>query len=78
MDKNLPVNAWDTGLILGPETFHVLQRNKACEPQLLSLLSRAHELQLVSPHATTLKPTFLEPVHYNWRSHCNEEPTITG
>ena len=73
VDKNLPVSAWDTHLILGSEKSHMPQRNQAHEPQLQSLLSRAHELQLVSPHLQLLKPTFLEPLHYNWGSHCNEE-----
>ena len=41
--------------------------NKACALQLLSQGSRAQELQL-------LKPTHLEPVLRNKRSHCNEKP----
>ena len=52
----------------------------ACVPQLLSLCSRAREPQLLSLHpgARTpqlLKPTHLEPVLRNKRSHCNEKPT---
>ena len=41
--------------------------NKARAPQLLSLSSRAREPQL-------LKPTRLEPVLRNKRSHRNEKP----
>ena len=51
-------------------------------PQLLSVRSRARELQLLSPRATTtgacvpqlLEPTCLEPVLRNKRSHRNEKP----
>ena len=50
--KNLPANAGDTDSIPGP--------GRSCMPQshqaptaLLSLCSRAQELQLLSPHATT-------------------------
>ncbi|KAJ8784376.1 hypothetical protein J1605_008309 [Eschrichtius robustus] len=46
----------------------MLRSNKACVPQLLSLCSRAREPQL-------LKPTRLEPVLRNKRSHRNEKPT---
>ena len=51
--KNLPANAGDTGLSLGPGRSHMLQSNKARAPQLLSLRSRAHEPQLLSLWATT-------------------------
>ena len=43
------------------------QSNWAREPQLLSLRSRARVPQL-------LKPTRLEPVLHNKRSHRNEKP----
>ena len=45
VDKNLPVSAWDTHLILGSEKSHMLQRNQA------------HEPQLQSPWAATSEPT---------------------
>ena len=51
--KNPPANAGDMGSSPGPERFHVLWSNKARAPQLLSLRSRAHEPQLLSPRATT-------------------------
>ena len=37
----------------GPGRSHMPQSNKARVPQLLSLCSRAHEPQLLSPRATT-------------------------
>ena len=66
--KNPPANAGDTGSIPGLGRSHMLQSNWARAPQLLSLRSRAREPQL-------LKPTCLEPVLRNKRSHCNEKPT---
>ena len=53
MVKNLPANAGDKGSIPGPGRSHMLQSNKARAPQLLSLHSRAHEPQLLSPRAAT-------------------------
>ena len=41
------------GLIPGLGRSHVPWSNSAHEPQLLSLCSRARELQLLSPRATT-------------------------
>ena len=51
--RNPPANAGDTGLIPGPGRSHMSRSNKACVPQLLSLHSRAHEPQLLSPCSTT-------------------------
>ena len=51
--KNPPANAGDTGLSPGPGRSHMLRSNLARAPQLLSLCSRAHEPQLLSPCATT-------------------------
>ena len=68
MVKNPPANAGDTDSIPGPGRSHMPQSNKARVPQLLSLRSRAREPQL-------LKPTRLEPVLRNERSHLNEKPT---
>ena len=53
--KNPPANAGDTGLILSLGRFHMTRNNSACVPQLLSLYSRAWELQLLSPCATTIE-----------------------
>ena len=54
---NPPANAGDMGSSPGPGGSHVLRSNWACAPQLLSLRSRARELQLLSPRATTTEPT---------------------
>ena len=52
MDKNLPANAEDAGVISGSGRFHVPQNNEACAPQLLKpACSRARQLQLLGPHA---------------------------
>ena len=45
--KNPPANAGDTGSSPGPGRSHMRAS------QLLGLRSRAHEPQLLSPHATT-------------------------
>ena len=51
--KNLPANAGDTGSSPGPGTSHMPWSNYAHAPQLVSLRSRAHKPQLLSPCATT-------------------------
>ena len=51
--KNLPANAGDTGSIPGPGRSHMPWSNEARAPQLLSLCSRVHEPQLLSPCVTT-------------------------
>ena len=51
--KNLPASAGDSGSIPGSGRSHMPRSNWACEPQLLSLRSRAREPQLQRPHATT-------------------------
>ena len=51
--KNPPANAGDTGSIPGPGRSYMPRSNKARARQLLSLCSRAHEPQLLSPRATT-------------------------
>ena len=66
--KNPPANAGDMGSSAGPGRSHMPRSNQACVPQLLSLSSRAHVLQL-------LKPTRLEPVLRNRRNHRNEKTT---
>ena len=50
---NPPANAGDTGSSPGLERSHMPRSNYACAPELLSLRSRAHEPQLLSPRATT-------------------------
>ena len=51
--KNPPASEGDTGSSPGPGSSHMPRSNEAHVPQLLSLCSRAHEPQLLSPHATT-------------------------
>ena len=41
VDKNPPANAGDTGSIPGPGRPHILQRNEAQVPLLLSLCARS-------------------------------------
>ena len=65
--KNPPADAGDTGSSPGPGRSHKPWSNKARAPQLLTLRSRAREPQL-------LKPTRLEPVLRNKRSHRSEKP----
>ena len=48
---NSPANAGDTGSSPDPGRSHMLQSNEAHAPQLLSLHSRAHKPQLLSPGA---------------------------
>ena len=77
MVKNVPANAGDTGSSPGLGRSHMPRALK-----LLSLCSTAHEPQLLSPRAATteacelqlLKPTHLEPMIRNKRSHHNEKP----
>ena len=47
--KNPPANVGDMGSSPGPGRSHVPRSNKARAPQLLSLCSRACELQLLKP-----------------------------
>ena len=74
MVKNPPASAGDMGLLPGPGRFHVPLNNQACEPQLLSLCSRAQEPQLLSPWAAINEAHTLEPMLRNKRSHLNEKP----
>ena len=53
--KNLPTNAGDTGSISDLGRSHMLQSNYARVPQLLSLCSRAWELQLLTHVLQLLK-----------------------
>ena len=47
--KNPPAKAGDKGSSPGPGRSHMPRSNKAHAPQLLSLRSKARELQLLSP-----------------------------
>ena len=47
--KNPPASAGDRNSIPDPGRCHVPRSNKSREPQLLSLCSRARELQLLNP-----------------------------
>ena len=72
--KNLPANAGDTGLIPGPGRSHMQRSNQARVPQLLSLRSRAHEPQLLSPRATTTEACASRALLCNKSSHHSEKP----
>ena len=66
--KSPPANARDMGSIPCSRRFHMPWGNKATEPQLMSLCSRAWELQ------TTVAWALYRAVFSNKRNHCNEEP----
>ena len=51
--KTSPFNARDTSMIPDPGRSHMLQSNRACVPQLLSLFCGAQEPQPLGPEATT-------------------------
>ena len=53
MVKNPPADAGDTGSSPVPGRSHMPRSSEARGPQLLSLRSRAHVPQLLSPRATT-------------------------
>ena len=53
MVENLPANAGDAGSSPGLGGSHMPRSGWARAPRLLSLRARAHEPQLLSPHATT-------------------------
>ena len=55
VDRNPSTNAGDVGSILGLGRFHMPQATKARAPQPLSLGSRAHQPQLMSPCATAIE-----------------------
>ena len=60
VDENPPSNSGDPGSIPGLRRSHMPRSNWACVPQLLSLCSRVHKLQLLKPvhsraHATQEK-----------------------
>ena len=56
----------------------MLRSGWARVPQLLSLLSRAREPQLLSPRTTTTKAACLQPVLRGRRRHDSEEPPHRG
>ena len=64
--KNPPASAEDTGSIPDPGRSHIPWSNKARVPQLLSLCSRARQLQLQSQ-----RPRARAPQQEN---HCDEKP----
>ena len=51
--KNLPASVGEMGSIPDPGRSHMPRGNQACAPNLLSLYSRAQELQLLSPCTKT-------------------------
>ena len=68
MDKNLPVNAGDMGLILDPGRLHM---------QLSPHAKTAGALKPWSHTWQLLKPIGLEPVLCNKKRLCNEKPMHT-
>ena len=70
---NLPANAGDMGSSPGLGRSHMPWSNQARVLQLLILCYRAHEPQLLSPHATTTEarvprahaPQQEKPAHHN-------------
>ena len=77
--KNPPANAGDRGSSPGPGRSHMLWSNEDRAPQLLSHSYWACSLEPTSHNywarmPQLLKPTHLEPVLCNKRSHHNEKP----
>ena len=66
MVKKPLCNARDTSSIPDPGRSHMPRSKWAHAPQLLSLCSKAQELEL-------LRPMYPEPTLPNKRSHCNEK-----
>ena len=60
--KNPPANAGDTDSSPGPGRSHMLQSNKACEPQLFSPCATTSEARAPRAHAPQEE------------KHCNETP----
>ena len=67
MVESSPASAGNMGSIPALGRSHMPVSSWTRVPRLLSLCSRAQELQV-------LRPACLEPVLRNKRSHCNEEP----
>ena len=63
-EKNLPVSAGHVGSFPGPGRSHVPQICEACVPQLLSLCSRAQELQLLKPTCATARAPQEKPLQW--------------
>ena len=74
MVKNPPANAGDTGSSPGLGRSHMLRSNLAHAPQLLSLRLEPMSHNYRACVLQLLKPTHLEPVLRNKRSHHNEKP----
>ena len=70
MVKNLPANAGDRSSLVWEDPTYCVT------PQLLSLCSKARELQLLSLKLWLLKPSHPEPMLRNKRGHCNENLSI--
>ena len=72
MDRNLPANAGDMGMIPGLGTFHMLPNGSAHAPHLLEpARSRALKPQLCPQLLKSMCP---EPVIRNQTSHHSEKP----
>ena len=73
MDKNLPANPGDAGLIPGPRRFHVLRSNLVDAPQLLSPGAAITEACL--PRASAARP-WKPPEWHEKPVHCSEEQAL--
>ena len=74
MFKSLPAISGDMSLIPGLGGFYMTWSNKACVPQLLNLLSRAHGLQQLNLSAAATEastPWSLCPTTRVVPAHCN-------
>ena len=60
MAKTLPAKAGDTGVISGPGSFHMLQDDQACEPQLLSACMCCNYWK---PHTEAVRSHCYENLH---------------
>ena len=76
--KNPPASTGDTGSIPDPGRSHMSQSDKARVPQLLSLCSRAWELQVMSSRVATneVQTPQSPPVLPNESTHRNVKPAL--
>ena len=83
VDKNPPANSGDMGSIPGLGRFHMPQQLSPCATTTEPVHHKYWSLYALGPANHTwlapapqlLKPMCLEPVHYNERNHCNEQPS---
>ena len=76
VDENPPASVGDTGSIPGLGGSYTLQSTQVLVPQLLSLRSRAHRLQLLKPVCLTLVLQSKRSYLNEKPAHCNEDPPL--